>query len=253
MYILIDVVLAAIIVLCMIIGYIKGFIDEVLDLISGVAAFIAAYFITPLVAPFVSKQFFITQISQKAAELIYALRDKAGNIDLFGGGAENEAFRSVLERFGADYGAIKEKFTVMLSEQSDKAVDAIAEHIAEPVSYALSYALCFVVIFVLVLFILWLIKHLLDLAAKLPPLEKANKALGLVVGAMLGILVVWVVSIGVKLGLPYLNVLSPQVFPSDLFERSFVLKFAYQYNVLRLLIGVSDINKLPGFLSRIGE
>ncbi len=250
MYIIVDIVLLAIVVLSMIIGYIKGFINEILDLLSGIAAFFAAYFITPLIAPFVSKQFFLTQISQKAAELIYGLSDKAGNIELFGEGAANETFRGLLERFGADYGAIKDKFMAMLSEQSDKAVDGISNNIAEPVSYALSYALCFVAVFILALLILWFIKHLLNLAAKIPPIKKANKALGLVAGALLGILIVWVLALGVKLGLPYLNIIAPEVFNEDLFEKSYVLRFSYYINALRPLLNISLFTNLSGQLAR---
>lgn len=238
-YIIYDAALAGIIALCMIVGFKKGFIDQILDLVSGIAAFFTAYFVTPLVAPFISKQLFLPKISQKIAEAIGGLGD-----GIFEKGSSNEAFRSMVEKFGADYDVIKDKYMTMASEQWDKAGDAIAEHIAEPVSLSISYALCFVVIFIAALFILWLIKHLLDLAAKLPVLKHANKALGLVAGALLGILVVWVVSLGLKLGLPYLNTLSPDVFPEDLFEKSYLLRFMYFLNILRAKIDFSYIKTM---------
>ena len=238
-YIIYDAVLVLIIVLGMIIGYVKGFIDQVLDLLSGIAAFFAAYFLTPLIAPFISRQFLLTEISQKIAELVGGLGE-----GIFGDGAANETFRTITEKFGADYDAIKSEYLTAASQNWKTAGDAIADRIAEPVAMALSYALCFIVIFLLALFILWLIKHLLDLAAKLPVLKHANKFLGLVTGGLLGILIVWVLSLGLKLGLPYLNTLAPAVFPEDLFERSYVLRFAYYLNALRSVFDLSYIKTL---------
>ena len=148
--------------------------------------------------------------------------------------------------FGADYDAIQTKFADSVAQQTDKALDGIATHIAEPVSYALSYALCFIIIFVLVLVALWLIKHLLKLTEKLPVIKQANKVLGLVVGGVLGIIIVWVLSIMIKLGLPYLNVVAPTVFTEDLFEKSIILKLTYYLNAVRAMIDFSYIKKLIG-------
>ena len=226
-YIIFDIALAAIFIICMIVGLVKGFIDQILDLASGIVAFVSAYFLTPLVAPFVSRQFFLKLISQKIAEAVSGL-----GAGIFENGAANETFRSITERFGADYDAFGGTWYM---------TEII---IAEPVSLALSYALCFVVIFILVLFILWLIKHLLDLAAKLPAIKHANKILGLVAGALLGVLVVWVISFGLKLGLPYLNTVAPSVFPEDLFDKSLVLRFCYEINAVRTIIDTSYLNNL---------
>ena len=238
-YIIFDIALAAIFIICMIVGFVKGFIDQILDLVSGIVAFVSAYFLTPLVAPFVSRQFFLKLISQKIAEAVSGL-----GAGIFENGAANETFRSITERFGADYDAIKNEYMTMASTEWDKAGEAITNRIAEPVSLALSYALCFVVIVILVLFILWLIKHLLDLAAKLPVIKHANKILGLVAGALLGVLVVWVISFGLKLGLPYLNTVAPSVFPEDLFDKSLVLRFCYEINAVRTIIDTSYLNNL---------
>lgn len=245
MYLAVDAVLVAVIALSAFIGYKKGFIDEILDLVSGIVAFFAAYFLTPLAAPYVNDHFLFDKISQKAADLINGLIAGSGG-DVFGDGSANETFRSIVGKFGADYDVIKDRFTGMMSQQSAKAVSAISTHIAKPVSYALSYALCFIIIFIAALFILWLIKRLLDLAAKLPPLEKANKALGLIVGVLFGILFVWVISVVLKLGLPYLSVMAPSVFPEDLFEKSYVFRAAYYLNALRSMVNISYINKLLG-------
>ena len=246
MFIIVDIVLVAIIALCMFIGWKRGFIDQILTFFSGLIAFVAAYLLTPLLAPLVSKHLFFTQISQKASELIHNIGDGISGAELFGGGKANETFRAILQRFGADYDVIKEKFASLVSEGSDKASDAIATHIAEPVSLALSYALCFIVIFIAALILLWILKHVLNLAAKLPVIEKANQALGLVFGALIGIIIVWVLSAMIKLCLPYLNILQPEVFPEDLFEKSFVLRLTYYLNAIRSLVDFSYIKKLLG-------
>lgn len=242
MYYIIDVVLIAVIAVCMIIGYIKGFIDQVLDLVSGVAALFAAYFLSPLITPFVSERLLYGKIENYTTGALNNIISGAKAPDLFGSGQVNDSFRSFLSNFGADYDAIKAGFMEKATENAEEAVAGITKKIAGPVSYALSYAICFALIFIASLFILWLIKHLLDLAAKIPVLKHANKALGLVAGALLGIIIVWVISFGLKLGLPYLNAVAPKVFPQDLFEKSYVLRLTYYLNVLRMMIE----NKLLG-------
>lgn len=243
-YIIVDLILAAIIIICTIIGFIKGFIDQVLDLVSGIAAFFTAYFVTPLVAPFVNEHLFYNKIATQTSNVLHNMYEGSGISALFSGGEVNEAFKNFISKFGADYDSLKQSFSEKAASSAEEAISGITEKVANPVSYAISYALCFIVIFIAALFLLWLIKHLLDLAAKLPVIKHANKALGLVTGALLGILVVWVVSLGLKLGLPYLHVMAPEVFPEDLFEKSYVLRFSYYLNALRSMIDLSYINNL---------
>jgi uncharacterized membrane protein required for colicin V production len=246
MFIVVDIALVLIFVLCLIIGWKRGFFDQMISLFSGIIAFFAAYFLTPLAAPFVSKHLFLTRISEKASELIRSIGDGIGGADLFGSGKANETFRAILEKFGADYDAIKEKFASAVTEGTDKAAGAIADHIAEPVSYALSYALCFLAIFILTLIALWILKCVLKIADKLPVIKQANALLGLVMGAVTGIIIIWVLSVMLKLGLPYLSNVQPKIFPEDLFERSFVLRLVYKLNAVRAMIDFSYIKKLIG-------
>ena len=246
MFIIVDIVLVLIFVLCLIIGWKRGFFDQIIGLFSGIIAFFAAYFITPLVAPFVSEKLFFTKISTKAAELIHNIGDGISGAELFGSGKANETFRAILQQFGADYDAIKDKFASAVTSGADKASDAIATHIAEPVSYALAYALCFLLIFILTLVVLWILKHVLKIVDKLPVIKQANEILGLVVGGVIGIIIVWVLSVMLKLGLPYLSTVLPNVFPEDLFERSFILRLVYKLNAVRAMIDFSYIKKLLG-------
>ena len=102
------------------------------------------------------------------------------------------------------------------------------------------------VLFLVSLLLLWILRHVLDLAAKLPVIKTANKILGLAVGAVLGVLIVWVLSAMLKLGLPYLSVMAPKVFPPDLFERSYVLRLTYYLNALRGAVDFSYIKRLIG-------
>lgn len=246
MFVIIDIVLLAIFALCLFIGWKRGFIDQIFSLLSGIAAFFTAYFVTPLVAPVVSKHLFLDRISEKISELIHNIGDGISGADLFGTGKANETFCGILEKFGADYDAIKENFAETVSQNADKASDAIAKHVAEPVAYALSYALCFILIFIAALIILWLVKHLLKLTEKLPVIKQANQVLGLIVGGVLGIIIIWVLSVMIKLGLPYLCTVAPKVFPEDLFDRSLILKIMYKLNAVRAMIDFSYIKKLIG-------
>ena len=63
---------------------------------------------------------------------------------------------------------------------------------------------------------------------------------------LLGVLFVWVISALLKLGLPYLTIMAPKIFPEDLFERSIILNLTYYLNVLRGALDFSYIKKLLG-------
>ena len=246
MYIVIDIILAAIFIICLIVGWKRGFIDEALRLLSGIIAFFCAYFITPYAAPYVNEHLFYGRISEYTSKVLGGLENGGGASALFGDGEANETFRKFIEKFGADYDQLKQSVIERADQSTEAIVTGLTEKIANPVSYAISYALCFIVIFIAALLVLWLIRHLLNLAAKLPVLKTANKILGLVLGGLLGVLFVWVISALLKLGLPYLTIMAPKIFPEDLFERSIILNLTYYLNVLRGALDFSYIKKLLG-------
>ncbi len=241
MYIIVDIVLAAVFAVCLIVGWKRGFIDSALRLLSWVIAFFVAFFVTPRVAPYVNEHVFYGKISSYTEHMLEGMENGGGAEKLFGEGDENSAFREFIEKFGADYDQIKQTAVEKSSEGAHTLVEGITEKIAAPVSYAISYALCFILIFIVSMLLLWLIRHLLDLAAKLPVIKTANKILGLILGGLMGILFVWVLSALLKLGLPYLTIMAPKVFPEDLFERSIILNLTYYLNALR---GALDFNNI---------
>lgn len=245
MFILIDVILVAVLVICMIIGWVKGFIDEVLRLLSGLLAFFIALFLTPHIAPVLNDHLFYGRISGYMSEQMDEI-DRNNEGDMLEEGKANDALRALLEKLGADYDEIKESISKRANDGEQALKEGITEKAAKPVSYAISYAICFVVLFLVSLLLLWILRHVLDLAAKLPVIKTANKILGLAVGAVLGILIVWVLSAMLKLGLPYLSVMAPKVFPPDLFERSYVLRLTYYLNALRGAVDFSYIKRLIG-------
>jgi uncharacterized membrane protein required for colicin V production len=246
MFIIVDAVLLAVVAICAIVGWKKGFVDRVLTFFSGIIAFFAAYFITPLIAPTVNEKLFYNVLADKTREAISGMAEGVGKAELFGSGDKNAAFREFIAKFGADYDGIKQTFSQKAEEAGEGLVNGITEKIVNPVSYAVSYALCFIVIFILALIIVWIVKKALDLTAKLPVLKTANSALGLVFGILTGVLIVWVLSAAVKLCLPYLHIMQPEIFPEDLFEKSIVLKLTYYLNALRGMIDFDKIKQLLG-------
>ena len=75
MYIVIDIILAAIVIICLIVGWKRGFIDEALRLLSGIIAFFCAYFITPYAAPYVNEHLFYGRISLCFFKSLYCSLD----------------------------------------------------------------------------------------------------------------------------------------------------------------------------------
>ncbi len=225
MSIVIDIILVAIVIISIIIGIVRGFADRALGLLSGVASFILAIVFAPALSSFFYERYLFSRLTNFISEKLQALAEGSELKNLLENGSANENFRRLLENLGIDYGTVSGKI-------SDGAA-GISESIAEPASRIASYAVAFILIFLASLLAFFLIRLLLKLVIKAPALRKADRIIGAIFGAVLGIAVVWVISIVLKMGLPYLSTLIPEVFPEDLFEKSFVLRIFYDINALK--------------------
>ncbi|MBO4422505.1 MAG: CvpA family protein [Clostridia bacterium] len=245
-YYTVDIALGAVILIFIAIGFIKGFIDQIADLLSAAAAFVCAFLFTPVIAPVINDKIFYPRISAYASD---ALTKAVGGADLstmFEDGRAAPLLKDLLGLFGADYDSIKAAFFEKISHSYEAAVANVTEKIASPVSYALAYAVCFLVLFVVVFIVVWVLTHALGLFSKKDELRRADRILGALLGAVTGVAVAWVLAIVLRMGLPYLQILKPSVFPDDLFERSYLFKAAYYINPLRKVVDLSYINKLFG-------
>ena len=97
MHIIIDVILAAILVIFIIIGWKKGFIDMIMRLLSGLIAFLCALLLTPKIAPVVNDKLFYNSISNYMSSAIEKINGENGEGELFKSGDANDSFRALLD------------------------------------------------------------------------------------------------------------------------------------------------------------
>ena len=206
-----DVVIAAVLVLAVIIGARKGLVKSLAGVVIVAAAFIGASFVANAFAEPVA-QWLGPVIEERVLEKL-ALQEQADAESLlqqfhFGGESLQQMANEVMEK-------VKETGMDLLG--------AVAGSVAKSVAYALVYLAAFLVL----LLVVWLLLRPVYLVVKLPVLRTINAvaggALGLVWGALLVFLAVWL--------LQRFDVYLTQ----DMVERSMLLRFFATNSPLSLL------------------
>ena len=225
------VVTAAIFVVAGMLGYINGLIKTILNLVLGAMTLVLVVMVSPRVCTFLQEQTPLPGYIQSKAESIVIEK------------AEEKLQEGItLEQLGAD--AIVEelpflpalKDAVLESEQfqgqSSQRVQELAANIgkvvAEKVIILISYFTTFVVVFVA----LRIIAFVLDIIGRLPLINGINKMTGLVAGLAEGLVVVWILGIGMTL----ISTTDLGQSAAVCVQQSKFLSVIYGYNLLQKLV-----------------
>ncbi|MBQ3226215.1 MAG: CvpA family protein [Clostridia bacterium] len=199
MFNLADIILIAVIVLFVWLGIRKGFVKTVFGLCSIVISIALALSLHPMVSDMLEQ----SPVNGFVHEQVLGMLPE-GEV------TENLALPGFLQD--------------SVSEAEAQTKDAIASGIA---SVALKI-ISMILVFILVQLILWILSLTLNLITKLPVIHGFNKLLGGVVGAVSGILVVYLV-----LGLlTFTTALNKTTAVSEVVEDSLVASSMYENNLL---------------------
>ena len=208
---MVDIIIIAILVLCVVIGAHRGLLQSLAGVIIVVAAFFGASLAADALAPSVAEW-----IGPMVEEGIH---DKLLQTDTADAG-------SMLEEFHFSSGNLQ----TMVEEVMDKAAQtgmSLLNAVAESVTHSVAYALVYFISFLILLILLWLAMKPLKLMTRLPGLHMLNciggGALGLVWGTLLTFLAVWLM-------LRFDWLLTP-----EMIESSPVLRFFTENSPLSLL------------------
>ncbi len=237
MWLLVDVILAALLVLFAVRGVKKGLIKSLCGaLVTVVAAVVALNFSAP-VAEYFRSTFVYKQLTDNLNEKVEAYVNTV-TTDSLGTLLEDEptGLSALLAGFGTGTESVREKYEELLASGETQIASALSDYIVEPAAKTVSDALAVLAVFLVSLIALNLLILVLDLIFKLPLLNAANRLGGLVFGLLTGILAAFVFCTVVNLALPYLpglgiNLDSESVSNALLFSRlSSVnpLSFLYQ-------------------------
>ena len=189
--VIMDVVVAAVLLVSLILGWRQGFVKSLAGLIITIialvgAAMIAGTFADPaarLVAPLIE-----TVVEEKVEEALIAQTGSYDTSRLEGSAEE------ILELLGIDADAresIAERAEETIVETGVSVVSAVIQSLARSVIYGILFVLGFIVLTIL----LHILAAAMDLLTKLPGLHAVNAlgggALGLVKGALVVFLGIW--------------------------------------------------------------
>ena len=230
----------AVIGVCAFAGWRMGFVKSVFSLVSTIAVIIITILVSPLVTNMLKSSDAITGAIQGKLEEIIDLSGVAENLD---SGDENDptAFIDGLELPESIKEAIKTSLTETMEEKKSEAADFVGDkldsleiYICERLTTVILNALGFFITFLLAAAGLAVLCFVLDLLSKLPVLHQINTLFGVAMGALEGLVILWIVFI-------VITMLGSTAFGQScmaMISESKILSFLYDTNVLsKFLLG----------------
>lgn len=207
MWIVIDLILAAVIIGFAVNGFKKGFIKSLLGLGVSVIAVAITMNTYPIAANWLRDTVIYEQLTEKLNGKIQEYLANGTNNDnvsqLFSDAPSQ--LNDILSSFGFDSQKALDKFNEFADKGTDAALKGLADYIVEPAAKTLSNAVAIIVVFLLSVLLLTLVIRILDLIFKLPVLNFANRLGGLIVGLAAAFIVSSIICTATSIALPYIE------------------------------------------------
>ena len=230
-----DIIILIVLAALALWGMRRGLILSLCSLVAVLVAFVGALLLADLVAPAVAGALEPRFASALETRLEESIRHTE-YVGTDGGVAETPdqvslgGVLSALEELGVPTG-ILDSIRESVEQGTETIVTSAAGYAAAAVAKTIAFAVIFLVGFVLILILWTILSHTLDLVAKLPGLHTLNKAGGLVIGALRGVIILFVCAWLVKR-------LWSGAFDSETVENTYLLRFFMTVNPLELLAKV---------------
>ncbi len=201
---ILDIVTAALILLCVYCGFKRGFIKSTVRLIGCLAAVVAAAILAPLVADAVYEHVFkATLVSlvdeQISAELVSSAASLQAQLDSVLGGLP-EIIRSALSMYGIDGAQDISGVAGQDAVATEQLTTVVMDQIVSPVCVMLLRVIAFLILFILLFFAVKGLGGLLDkIFASLPLIKQVNGLLGGAIGLAEGVLIVFILCLGLRM------------------------------------------------------
>lgn len=190
MSILIDIAVIALIAVFAFIGYRKGLVKTLLNFAGVFIALIAAFYIASPLSSFVFDTFFIDRIHNGVNKAI--VNSAADTV--------TGAVAAVPDYIKKGAKALDINIEKVISDSDPESGVSFAEDVAEtitqkvarPIVTRLLAIILFIILFVLLRVLIKVIANALNLVARLPGLNLANRTLGAVIGFAEGLLIAYV-------------------------------------------------------------
>jgi uncharacterized membrane protein required for colicin V production len=224
-----DIFILLVLSLFLYLGYRRGLLKMLFNLVSFVLSLFLAY----LIYPFVSQWLRTTQLYSGLRD--YIIRSMA--LDEF---AQSNAHLSPAELFDRlpVPALLRNLLTANHTAETRRLLDVrtIEEYIGGYLAGIAVNILSLLLVFVIVWVLMKLISLALDLIGRLPAIKTLNRVGGLFLGALMGLLTVWILF--AVLNFFFLNTDRPQW--GEAMEASLFARFFYEYNpIMRMLSNIT--------------
>ncbi|MCT4597037.1 MAG: CvpA family protein [Vallitalea sp.] len=227
-----DIVVVGIIAINAIISYRRGFIKTIFSFVSLIISIFLTMHIYPHVSEFLIKHTGVYESLKTSIMGLFHLDNVSENMASAG---DQINFINQLK--------IPEQFkNILISNNNNEVysllnVNDIGEYIAGLIATLIINIISFLVVFIVVSIVVKLFVNLIDLVSKLPVLHQINKMGGLIVGTIIGVIIVWILCLGISLMSTNPNF--EQI--NEMLNISVVAKYFYENNFLMKI--VTDISK----------
>lgn len=211
MSIIVDLVILAIFVMCIIIGYVRGLTGSIIKILSFVLSLIIAFVLFVPVSNFIINN---TQIDENIEQTVREM--------IIG---EDSTQEEKMPEAITDYIAQK------IESASDSAKEAIADSTAREVSLIIVKAGTWIGLFIIAKILLIFLRFITSLIAKLPVIKQFDKVGGVIYGILEGIVIIYLL-------LAIISFVSPMINGTlaSAIEGSFIGSMLYNNNLLLKII-----------------
>ena len=213
MTILVDLIILAIIVVCIIMGYVNGLTGVLIKIISFVLSIIIAFVLFIPISNLVIAK---TQIDENIAQSVKGM--------IVG----NEDSKQVEENMPS---TITEYIRAQAETATDTAKETVAETTAQTVAEIIIKAVVWILLFIGARILLILLRFVTALIAKVPVIKQCDKIGGIVYGLLEGLVIVYVILAIISLVSPMMNGTL-----ANMIDNSYLGSVMYNNNILLEII-----------------
>ena len=234
MSLLLDSLVIVVVAVSIFLGIKRGFIRSVMGIVVLVAAILGSIYFSPTLGAYLNENYVEDAVSGHVRKSLDSLVSGVESLDIDDLFRDKpKAFEDVLNRFGVDFDDLKNFYEEKAAESGD-AVGRVAEHIASPIASAISKGAAFAILFIGIYLGLSIVLLIVDLIFKIPMLEGANRLLGAIFGAALGLAIAWGISTALCSLLPQLSMISDHAISPNIIEDTIVVRFLGAIDILSL-------------------
>jgi len=233
MSIVLDIILAAVIIITVFNGWRRGFIKTVMGLATFLVAFFGGIYFTPALAEVYYERIFSGKIADGIANAIDSIIQNGSQMLDISGLFEQQAFIDIANRFNIDIAELESHYA---ANAADVAATDISRRIAEPAAQALSSICAFITLFVVIIVVLKLLTYIIDAVFKLPILKGLNRFFGFLIGCALSLLYAWLLSMLFVTAVPWLAAVFPEYIYPDAALSAPLTMFFYNNNLFAGLV-----------------